>query len=74
MQTKVRKTQVKNRKQKIIIFSIFGKEIDPGTMLDRSGVPKYVIQCRSYQKWLAGSRDMAVFVLGDVLVSGWGVK
>ena len=29
------------RKPKIIILGIFGKEIDPGTMLDRSGVKKY---------------------------------
>ena len=60
-----------DRKPKIIIFGIFGKEIDHGTMLDRSGVPKYVFQCRYHQKWLAGSRDMAVFCFGGCL-GVWG--
>ena len=51
-------------KPKIIIFSIFDKEIDPGTMLDRSGVKKYENLDRYHQKWLAGCRDMDVFCFG----------
>ena len=59
------------RKPKIIIFGVFGKEIDPGTMLDRSGVKKYAIWYRFHQKWLAGSRDMIVFCFGGCL-GVWG--
>ena len=55
------------RKPKIIIFGVFGKEIDPGTLLDRSGVKKYAIWYRFHQKWLAGSRDMTVFCFGGCL-------
>ena len=59
------------RKPKIIILGIFGKEIDPGTMLDRSGVKKYEVLYRFHQKWLAGSRDMTVFCFGGCL-GVWG--
>ena len=53
------------RKPEIIIFGIFGKEIDPGTMLDRSGVKKYEVLYRWHQKWLAGVRDMTVSCFGE---------